>query len=56
MDYSVSYNDYHPISLTSVVGKILESIIDRDIRDHLEKHDLIHDSMGSRRLRLALLT
>ncbi len=32
------------ISLTSVVGKMLASIIARGIGDHLEKHNLIHDS------------
>ncbi len=36
--------NYHPISLTSVVRKILQSIIARNIRDHLERHNLINDS------------
>lgn len=33
-----------PASLSSVVGKKLESIITRNIREHLEKHSQINDS------------
>jgi hypothetical protein len=36
--------NYRPISLTSVVGKMLESIIRDKIVSHLERHSLIRDS------------
>ncbi|KAG7166732.1 RNA-directed DNA polymerase from mobile element jockey-like 30 [Homarus americanus] len=39
-----SASNYRPISLTSVVGKFLESIIADSIRSHLEKSILIYDS------------
>ena len=39
-----SASNYRPISLTSVVGKFLESIIADSIRSHLEKSKLIYDS------------
>ena len=42
-DRSLSSN-YRPISLTSIVGKLLEAIISNSIRNHLEKHRLINDS------------
>ncbi len=35
--------NYKPISLTLVIGKMLESIIAGSIRDHLDGHNLIHD-------------
>ena len=33
-----------PISLTSVIGKVLERIIRGQITDHLDNYDLIHDT------------
>ncbi len=37
-------DNYTLISLISVIGKMLESIIADRIRDHLDRHSLIHDS------------
>lgn len=37
-------SNYGPISLTAVMGKMLEFIIAGSIRDHLERHRLIHES------------
>ena len=37
-------SNYCPISLTSVVGKMLEAIIARAIRRHLDEHKLIRHS------------
>ena len=37
-------SNYRPISLTSVVGKMLEAIIARTIRKHLDNHKLIKHS------------
>ena len=37
-------SNYRPISLTSVVGKMLEAIIARAIRKHLDDHKLIRHS------------
>ena len=37
-------SNYRPISLTSVIGKMLESIIAKRIREHLEVNELIADS------------
>ncbi len=39
-DKSITAN-YRPISLTCVVGKMLESIIARNVWNHLERHRLI---------------
>ena len=35
---------YRPVSLTSIVGKLFESIIKDNIVEHLGKHSLIKDS------------
>ena len=37
-------SNYRPVSLTSIVGKIMESIIAKNIREHLERHKLIRES------------
>ena len=37
-------SNYRPVSLTSFVGKLLESVIANNIREHLEKFSLINDS------------
>ena len=37
-------SNYRPISLTSLVGKLLESIIAKKIRHDLEKYNLIYTS------------
>ncbi len=42
-DKSITAN-YCPISSTSVVGKMLESILSRNIQEHLERHRLVNDS------------
>ena len=36
--------NYRPISLTSIVGKLLESIVKDVIVGHLDKFNLLHDS------------
>ena len=36
--------NYRPISLTSVIGKVLESIFRDHITDHLDQHNLIADT------------
>ncbi len=42
--------NYRPISLTSVIGKLLESILTKHITNHLEMNNLIKDSQhGFRR-------
>lgn len=53
-DRSLAGN-YRPISLTSILGKILESVIRDRIVEHLENLDLIRDSQhGFRRKRSCL--
>ena len=37
-------SNYRPISLTSVIGKMLEAIIARAVRKHLDDHNLIRHS------------
>ena len=50
-----SPGNYRPVSLTSVPGKMLESIIAEDITKHLEANDLISNSQhGFRRGRSCL--
>ena len=51
-----SPGNYRPISLTSVVGKMLESIITDEIVDHLENHNLIVDSQHGFRQKRSCLT
>ena len=36
--------NYRPISLTSVIGKVLERIIKEQITEHLDRHNLIYDT------------
>lgn len=48
--------NYRPISLTSVVGKLLESIIRDKIVEHLEQCNLIRDSQHGFRAKRSCLT
>ena len=48
--------NYRPISLTSKIGKILESIIKDNIVSHLEKFSLIRDSQHGFRKGRSCLT
>ena len=42
-----SPNNYQPITLTSVIGKILESIVRDHILNHLTRHNLLsHEQHG----------
>ena len=36
--------NYRPVSLLSIIGKILESFVKEKLMDHLEKHSLIKDT------------
>ncbi len=47
--------NYRPISLTSVVGKLLETIVTNHISNHLESNNLLKDTQhGFRRHRSCL--
>ena len=48
--------NYRPISLTSLVGKLLESIIRDKITEHLDKHSLIRDTQHGFRSGRSCLT
>jgi hypothetical protein len=48
--------NYRPISLTSVVGKLLESIIKDNLLNHLEKYKLLRDSQHGFRKGRSCLT
>ena len=48
-------SNYRPVSLTSQVGKVLESIIRKHIVEHLEENDILSDKQhGFREGRLCL--
>ena len=49
-------SNYRPISLTSIIGKMLESIIKRKIVNHLENLSLISDSQHGFRTKRSCLT
>ena len=48
--------NYRPIGLTSIVGKLMESIIRDRIVEHLETYNLINDSQHGFRRRRSCLT
>jgi hypothetical protein len=48
--------NYRPISLTSLIGKLLESIIRDKIVEHLEENNLIAESQHGFRLKRSCLT
>ena len=50
------FKNYRPISLTSTLGKILETIITKQITTHLETNNLIHDSQHGFRNHRSCLT
>ena len=41
-----SVNNYRPISLTSHIGQVFESIIRNALLDYIRKNDLLNDSHG----------
>ena len=45
-DEKVSSN-YRPVILTSIVGKLMEPIIAKNVGEHLHKHNLINHSQNS---------
>ncbi len=38
----MTYDNYRPVSLTSIICKILETIIKDEVIDHLKKHNLLY--------------
>ena len=48
--------NYRSISLTSIVGKLMESIIRDHIVEHLETYNLMNDSQHGFRCRRSCLT
>ena len=48
--------NYRPVSLTSVIGKLLESIIKEDIVEHLDTNRLLNDSQHGFRSGRSCLT
>ena len=51
-----SPGNYRPISLTSIPGKILESIVKREITKHLEQNNLIYETQHGFRSGKSCLT
>ena len=49
-------SNYRPISLTSIAGKLLESIIRDHIVQHLTKHNLIRETQHGFRSNKSCLT
>ena len=43
-------NNYMPVNLTSIVGKLLESVIREKVQKFLEENNLIEASMVSQRV------
>ena len=49
-------SNYRPISITSILCRVLESCIKDEITSHFEKHNLIHDSQHGFRSNKSCLT